>query len=179
MLYLDTLSGYFKADPYSSWFNRSFEPLLLGVGGSYYSGKGSIALHTDIASPIATRETWSKLDSKQRYLHRGGADLWRDLVETLSPNVIIVSVAQEHLSTITKQPFRSWEELTRIERQHPFIVCETTTVLGSRKVLVVHGRCTNVPFGSIKFQERKQIGVRIADRIYELRLPASRRTGQI
>jgi len=35
--YLDSLDAYFKEDPYRSWFN-CYEPLLQGLGVSYYSG---------------------------------------------------------------------------------------------------------------------------------------------
>ena len=45
--YLDAMSAYFCTEPYSGWFN-AFEPLLNGLGASYYKGAASTALHTDI-----------------------------------------------------------------------------------------------------------------------------------
>ena len=56
--YLDALSAYFRTDPYCSWFS-AFELMLNGLGASFYEGKPSTALHTDICSPVATDPTWS------------------------------------------------------------------------------------------------------------------------
>lgn len=63
--YLDTLSAYFQTDPYWGWFS-AFEPLLNGLEASYYNGRPSTALHTDICSPVATDPTWSSLGSVDR-----------------------------------------------------------------------------------------------------------------
>lgn len=51
--YVRALSAYFRTDPYGVWF-RNFEPLLNGARSSYYPGRDSTALHTDIYSPVAT-----------------------------------------------------------------------------------------------------------------------------
>ena len=58
--YLDTLSRYFRTEPYRAWFN-AWEPLLNGAGVSYYGDASSTALHTDLCSPVATDPTWSRL----------------------------------------------------------------------------------------------------------------------
>ena len=54
--YLDALSAYYRTDPYRGWFS-AFEPLLNGAGASYYAGRTSTAVHTDICSPVATDPT--------------------------------------------------------------------------------------------------------------------------
>ena len=46
--YLAGLDEYFRADPYTGWFNPSFEPLLRGMGASYYDG-----------APSRSSSTWS------------------------------------------------------------------------------------------------------------------------
>jgi len=165
--YLAALNGYFTTDPYR-WFNRSFEPLLRGLDASYYPGARSTALHTDIASPVATSPTWGKLGGR-RAQHEGGAELWRDLVEVLAPDIIILSVAREHLRAVTSQRLEEWRELMRIERDRPFVVSETRIVLRSRPAMVVHGRSTNVPFGSVSYPDRERIGAAIHARLGALR----------
>ena len=148
-IYLRSLSDYFAIDPYRGWFDRSFEPILRGADASYYRGVGSVALHTDIASPIATNPTWSQLSPNQRVLHRGGAELWRDLVEVLDPDVILISVAREHLRVLTDRPLTEWAELTRVERDSPFVVSHTEVAIAGKQAHVVFGRCVNTPFGSV------------------------------
>ncbi|HEY8644881.1 MAG TPA: hypothetical protein VIL77_03280 [Gaiellaceae bacterium] len=167
--YLGELSAYFAQDPYRRWFDRSFEPLLHGLDASYYPIADSVALHTDLASPVATSPTWNGLKPVHKALHRGGAQLWRDLVDVLAPDVIVLSVARHHLSAVSPLPLEEWDELTRIERERPFVVKETTMpVAEGRKVaLAVVGRCTNVPFGSVSFPDRERIGRQIAVRLDE------------
>ena len=58
--YVEALSSYFVTAPYTSWFNGSFERVLWGLHASYYPGRPSVALHTDIASPVPTRPTWKQ-----------------------------------------------------------------------------------------------------------------------
>ena len=83
--YLKALSAYFRTDPYSTWFN-AFEHLLGGLGASYYNGKPSTALHTDICSPVAIDPTWSDLGHiTQNILEEDGGPLWHDLMSVLRP----------------------------------------------------------------------------------------------
>jgi len=82
---LRVLDDYFRVDPYRSWF-QSYEPVLNGLGASYYEGPASTALHTDLLSPIATDPTWSSLDTAERAaLESSGIGLWHDLVGLLRP----------------------------------------------------------------------------------------------
>jgi hypothetical protein len=163
-LYVDELSRYFEVAPYRRWFDRSFEPLLRGLSASYYPQAANVALHTDIASPVPTTPTWSELSPARRALHRGGAALWRRLADLLAPDVIVVSVARDHLAAISTSPFSEWSELTRVDRERPFVVSTTRMLVGggSKSAVVVFGRCTNVPFGSVSFPMREWIGAQIA-----------------
>lgn len=169
-VYLESLSSYFQTDPYRRWFDQSYEPLLRGAGASFYPGAASVALHTDVASPIATSPTWSGLTSTQKQPHQGGATLWQGLIDVLSPDLIVMSVAQKHLSAITSDPLSRWRELWRVERTTPFVVWETTTETANLPMtLVVHGRCTNVPFGNVSFADRERIGEAIATRLRDIK----------
>ena len=87
--YLDALSAsrtrHFRTDPYRGWFS-AFEPMLNGLGASFYEGKPSTALHTDLCSPVATDPTWSGLDpDEQKALEKEGGPLWHGLLEVLQP----------------------------------------------------------------------------------------------
>jgi hypothetical protein len=173
--YVDELSRYFEVDPYRRWFDRSFEPLLRGLDASYYPQGANVALHTDIASPVPTKPTWSELTRAKRVLHRGGAALWRSLAEILAPDVIVISVAREHLSAISALPFAEWPELTRVDRERPFVVSTTQMQVtgGKKTALVVFGRCTNVPFGSVGFPQREWIGTQVAAYLDSIQPPAA------
>jgi hypothetical protein len=164
--YLEELSGYFGTKPYRRWFNNSFEPMLNGIDASYYrDGEGvSAALHTDIASPVATSPTWRKLAPQERAVHQGGAEIWRALVDLLAPDVILVSVASEHLGAVATTSLGQWEELTRVERTRPYIVSTTEMVVakGQKSALVVFGQAAQLPFGTVSFGERRRIGQEIA-----------------
>src|SRR5581483_259655 len=99
-VYLKALNNYFSEDPYEPWFG-SFEPILNGLNASYCSARRNTALHTDLCSPLATSPTWSELKPEQRLLlQKPGGELWHWLVTVLRPDVIVVSVAAEHLTRI-------------------------------------------------------------------------------
>jgi hypothetical protein len=166
--YLAALDEYFVTAPYRAWFDRSFERILNGADASYYPGAACTAIHTDIASPVATDPTWSSLGARQAH-HRGGAELWRDLISSLAPDIIIVSVARHHLYALTPLAVTEWPELTRVERDNPFVVAQTTVTIGASTALVVFGRCTNLPFGSVGGKDREPIGAAIRSRLEALR----------
>ncbi len=107
--YLDALSAYFRTRPYAQWFN-SFEPLLNGMGASYYHGRAETVLHTDICSPTATDPTWSQLgEADRRVLVDDGRTLWHELLAALQPNVVLLSVAKSHLEHIWFDALGQWE----------------------------------------------------------------------
>jgi hypothetical protein len=106
------LNEYFVSDPYR-WFDRGFEPLLNGMDASYYSGQAtSVAIHTDLCSPLATSPTWSKVKEVSpftvRDLARHGSRLWNRLVSVLRPHVLVASIGAEWLGLIEYDPGASW-----------------------------------------------------------------------
>ncbi|MCY3701358.1 MAG: hypothetical protein OXG16_01580, partial [Rhodospirillales bacterium] len=102
--YLDAMSAYFRTDPYCGWFS-TFEPLLGGMEASYYEGRASTALHTDICSPVATNPTWTGLNAGTRsVLASDGTSLWHMLLEELRPQIVALSVAKAHLNRIEFAP---------------------------------------------------------------------------
>ena len=120
--YLEALNGYFHKPPnhpYTPWFN-SFEGLLNGLDCSYYGDAPNTALHTDLCSPLATDPPWSKLPNDvRRCLRQYGVSLWHSLVEFLSPDLIIASVARSHLGSISFPHECAWTVLYRSSGRIP------------------------------------------------------------
>lgn len=98
----ETLSNYFKNDPYNSWFDH-FEKPLRCIGASYKTGK-NIAIHIDAYTPVATAPTWGGLTEEQRQKispDRGHTiKLFQRFLEYLSPDVILYSVSKPELYNI-------------------------------------------------------------------------------
>lgn len=165
--YTEALDGYFSISPYRSWFN-SFEPLLNGLGASYYSGAPNTALHTDLCSPLATDPTWSRLTPVQREVLRPeGTALWHRLVEALLPDVIIISVAEGHLDNIHFSRTAGWETIHTVERENPYRVKLVGLDLGAgRRTALVFGRAANTPFGTVTNADKRRIGENLRGHIY-------------
>lgn len=157
---------YFEKNPYRQWFDSGFEPILNGMGASYYSGKGfnNRALHTDICSPWATYPTWSKLPaSDQGSLIKTGFPEWQKLVNELEPDIILFSIPQKYVKMLKMGPL---DELCRItatksgeQRKKPVIIQKG--MYG--KSLAVFGRTRNVPFGSLGKEQKEELGKQIID----------------
>ena len=114
--YLEAMSAYFRTDPYRGWFN-SYERLLNGMDASYYDGRSSTALHTDICSPVATNPTGSRLGKADRdALAHDGRPLWHGLVEQLRPQVVVLSVARRYLEDIEFDAMNDWEVIHCVRR---------------------------------------------------------------
>lgn len=164
--YLGSLNQYFRADPYRSWFS-TFEPLLNGIGASYYQGFDSTALHTDLCSPIATDPTWSGLDQEaHRRLIASGRPLWHDLLRVLRPHLILVSVARRHLAEIEFLTIDGPIELHRIEarRARPYVTeAWPVQIDEGSNALIVFGQAAQRPFGTVGSEDKKAIGRRVRE----------------
>jgi hypothetical protein len=157
--YLAALSAYFTTRPYSAWFDASFERVLHGLDASYYPARASVALHTDIASPVATDPTWSRLGPTERAAARDeDARVWRMLVEALSPDLIVVSTGRDNVAAIGAAPLDEWGVLTTIEQSTPLVVRATSATFGGREVAVVFAPSAQVPFGRVSYEDRERIG---------------------
>lgn len=156
--YIRALDEYFRREPYRKWFDRGFEPLLNGLGASYYSNKPNTALHTDLLSPLATNPTWSKLGRPRQALLSDGVPLWHALMEYLRPDVIVASIARPYLAKIGFERTGDLREIHRVERKNPFVTEATELRIGHKTTTLVFGRCVNLPFGSVSFPDRETIG---------------------
>ena len=163
--YLNAMSAYFCTDPYRSWFN-TFEPLINGLGASYYRGGASTALHTDICSPIATDPTWSRLDEADcAALEADGSRLWRMLLEELRPQIVAISVAKAHLKRIEFVPRTDWKTIHAFERKadgslrsRPYEIRARWYDIDGERSLFAFGSAAQTPFGTLAAGQKKEAG---------------------
>lgn len=167
--YLQALNGYFHEPPnhpYRPWFN-SFEALLAGLDCGYYGNAENTAIHTDLCSPLATDPTWSNLTSgAQSSLLPYGTRLWHSLVEWLSPDLIIASVATSHLKRISFPQQGGWNVVHTVERTNRYDVELTELKIDCKAVALVFGRAANTPFGTVSNVDKRKIGLAIKNHIY-------------
>ncbi len=160
--HLRALRDYFRERPYDAWFQPAFEPLLNGLGASFYDGAPSTALHTDLCSPLATDPTWSQLRGVRELLEGDGVGLWHKLVERLAPDAILISVARSHLDKIGFPRVGAWKTIFTVERENPFAVeAVRIRVTDDRTTLLVFGRAANIPFGTVSGADKRRIGAAI------------------
>ena len=163
--YLDALSAYFRTDPYRSWFS-AFEPMLNGLGASFYEGKPSTALHTDICSPVATDPTWSRLDrDEQKALEKEGGPLWHGLLEVLQPQIVTLSVAKRHLSRIQFKALNGWKVVHLFKRteagalrKRPVAISARWCEIGSEPSLFVFVPAAQTPLGLLSSNQKREAG---------------------
>ncbi len=163
--YTAALSAYFRTDPYRRWFG-AFAPVLGGLGASYYPGHPSIALHTDICSPVATDPTWTGLDDLSRAaLEARGGPLWHSLLEALRPHVVALSVARHHLARIAFAPLTGWEPLVVFDRtasgeprSRPVRVLARWYDVAGEPSLFVFGPAAQTPLGLLGAGQRREVG---------------------
>lgn len=162
--YVDTMSSYFRERPYSAWFRPSFEELLLGMGASFYGTAPSTALHTDLCSPIATDPTWSGLGPEREVIREEGVRLWHDLVRTLEPDVIVVSVARRHLDEIRFEWDGGWRVVHAVDRENPYVIeARNLLVAGSKRTTLIFGRAAQKPFATIGSVDKRRAGEAILE----------------
>ncbi|WP_445487643.1 hypothetical protein [Niallia sp. 03133] len=158
--YIAALDHYFKENPYKSWYDPSFEPLLNGLDASFYGGKENTALHTDICSPLATMPIWEDLSKEEKHqLQAKGVQLWHQLVEYLQPDIILISVAGEHLTKIKFETVRDWETIYTVPSYRPYLMNSKKVKLSSKKETAVYfGRAAELPFGMVSPDIQYTIG---------------------
>lgn len=157
--YLEALNRYFRNEPYG-WF-KCFEDMLQGLDCSYYGAATNVALHTDLCSPLATDPTWSDLPPEvQLRLLRSGTTVWHSLVEWLSPDLIIASVARSHLDRIHFERVGEWAVAHTIARKNPYDVEVVDLKINKGKTAkLIFGKAAQKPFGTVSNEAKRQVGV--------------------
>jgi hypothetical protein len=160
--YLEALNAYFRTAPYIQWFN-SYEPLLTGMGASFYDGAECTALHTDLCSPLATDPTWSRLTDRSRSdLTPAGRALWHELVRVFAPDAIIASVARAHLANVNFRKLSGWRVIHTVQRANPFTVEAINLEIAPGKVsTLVFAQAAQLPFGTVSRNDKQSIGAAI------------------
>jgi hypothetical protein len=156
--YTAALNEYFRIDPYR-WFH-CFEPILEGLGTSFYGGRENTALHTDFCSPLATHPTFSHLDpAVQHQLTEQGHDLWHQLVDRLAPDVVLVSVKADYLDEIRFRRTVPDEVVRAVERENPYnLILRRMVTSAGKSFLLVFGRAAQLPFGTVSRADKVRIG---------------------
>jgi hypothetical protein len=172
--YLEALNRYFCVHPYSAWFG-TFEPLLQGFRCSFYPGSQNTALHTDLCSPLATQPTWSRLSNEQRAgLEKDGVELWHRLITHLRPQVILISVAAQHLAKNRSTPVSDWCSVYRLERNKPYEFLHRLLRIDSgAQAHLIFGRAAQKPFGTVSHADKLKIGRHLAMRLLEASSPTA------
>jgi hypothetical protein len=163
-LHLAALNAYFETHPYRRWF-ASFEPILNGLGVSYYSGRPNTALHTDLCSPIATEPTWSRLPKDRRSrLESHGVRLWHALMEVLCPHIILISIARRYLEAIRFPASGPPQVIWELMRARLYQVQGTLiNIVPSTPSLLVFGQAARTPFGTVSETHKEEIGAAIKE----------------
>lgn len=171
--YIDALNNYFRNKPYN-WF-RCFEPILQGLECSYYGKPTNAALHTDLCSPLATTPTWSRLSNDAREKLKGsGVTLWHKLMESLAPDVVILSVARQHLSKIMFDVVEPWTPFFKTlqtkdgrARKKPYVVeIQRVQLTATKTAILVFGEAANTPFGTVSNPDKARIGAAVGRRLH-------------
>ena len=168
------LSGYFKLNPYKSWF-LNFEKVLIGMSATY-GGKMSIgqrmpntALHIDMCSPIATSPTWSKLSSDEKIpLLKFGNNIFWQLLYALQPHVVLCSTSWGHLRNLGEEfcDIHSWQicyeeqcSSDGTKMRSPIRVWTKTISLDADlNILFCNASAANTPFGKFSDSRKEQAG---------------------
>jgi len=151
--------AYFDNAPYMQWFGH-FEHVLSGFGASFLEGPTRRALHTDLMSPVATQPTWSKLaPATQMALSGLGVQLWHGLIEFLSPDLLLVSVARANFRRIVFPLQGTASKSIVVGGKSRYPVTGHTVLLKSGKFTdVVYTTPAQVPFGFLSHSEKGQVG---------------------
>lgn len=170
--YFAALDSYFSVSPYSRWFNGAFGSILRGLEASFDGSLPNRAIHTDICSPVATNPTWNKLDkSTQRQLFVTGSRLWRDLIEVIQPDCILISVRKEYRDQVPFKLKQDWQDVIKVDRKNPYLISAATIRLNSGKPCrLFFGKAAQLPFGTLSNVHREWAGEQIRKKYADVSL---------
>ena len=167
--YLKALNTYFENNPYD-WFQH-YQGVLEGLDATY-GGKmkvaekpkhmpHTVAIHTDLCSPLATHPKWADLPKKVRtVLQREGACTWRSLVkDCLKPDIIMISVAPQYMDDeiISMNKLKTLMRIRSGRHEKSYPVKKGVLRYNGNKAVVVYGPLRRLPF-LVARQEKSNIG---------------------
>jgi hypothetical protein len=161
---LEALNPYFEDKPLKQWFS-SFEPILNGANSSFYKTENSNrALHTDMCSPLATNPTWGILTSKQQEkLSEEGFEIWKELIEELQPDLMLISVPRNLFKSIIKNNGTTLIKFDTKKdgsiRKYDYIVeVYEHKLRNGKNIKIIFGQAANKPFDTISIEQKIKIG---------------------
>ena len=162
-----SLNNYFKKTPYERWFN-SIEPLLNGMGFSFYPNDFKKVLHTDICSPLSTSPTWSILEKENKSfterLFQEGVELWKRLLFEVKPNLIIISTKYklvEFLKPTKRKILYTISKTKDGKDRRPFNLELYDVSINGFNTKLLYGEPKNTPFGSVSTDDKRKMGILI------------------
>ena len=145
-LMIQNFNDYFKINPYMKWFN-AYERRLNEISCSYFDNKKeNTAIHIDLCTAIATNPTWGKLP-KDAQLFLMNKSLFLELLDNLSPEIVLVSVAKDKFIDIVKPEkiVAKWEYADDKKN------CKSMTLYQKGTTKYLFGRnMQGTPFGASK-----------------------------
>ncbi len=141
------------------------------MDASYYEGRPSTALHTDICSPVAASPTWSRLVEVDREaLACDGRPLWHMLLAELRPQIVAFSMARTYLDDITFDAMTDWKVIHCIRREadgaprrRPYNVEARWYDVGGEPSLFVFGAAAQTPLGMLSADQKRRAGSAIVN----------------
>jgi hypothetical protein len=88
------------------------------------------------------------------------------LVEWLSPDLIIASVARSHLRRISFPQQDGWKVVHTVERTNRYDVELTRLKIDGKIACLVFGKAANTPFGTVSNIDKRKIGLAIKNHVY-------------
>ncbi|RFU69506.1 hypothetical protein D0469_09070 [Peribacillus saganii] len=167
--YLDSLKNYYYHAPYKDWFNQ-YNHVLSGVNSGYSAGRDTVentALHTDLYSPFPTDPVWNGLSKEQQHLLiEKGIQLWRELVEILQPDIILMSTAHNMTEKLGFDFVSEWEVIHSIPekadgelRAQPYLLKRRNLKLSNEKeVQLFFGPAGVTPFQLLSNKKKREVG---------------------
>jgi hypothetical protein len=166
-----SLRDYFNINPYNRWFDSSYKDLLKGMGYSFYNDDLNTVIHTDVVSPLATNPTWSdllkrkKTDNSILKLESIGLKLWKELIEVLKPDLILMSLAESHLGKLDLEYISKFDIITTTdgnqERKKPYVSNLYRLKLEGYSCYLLHSPSANTPFGLISKNQKIKLGEKL------------------
>lgn len=155
---------YFEKRPLEVWFS-CYKQILNGLDASFYRSIHfrNTAIHTDICSLLATDPSWSKLNkNEQQILFDDGYAIWKELIEELQPDIMLMSVPKALLERIVLTRKSKILTLTfkkdGTPRKRAYDVISYNYKLKSGKESqVIWGQAANKPFGLISNEQKVSI----------------------
>lgn len=155
-------NDYFST--YKRWNDDSLFKVyeqLLNIVGSSYSNEAykNSCLHLDMYSALATNPIWTKLSSVDKQLPQQiqNVELFKQLLEFLNPDLILVSVAKDKVEKdLLNNDYIKVKTFIKKDNKNEYSILYKSNIR-NKPLHVLWGRYYNKPFGYAKSDEFAEI----------------------